>query len=58
MTVGRHYITINGEMLAQSTSHATVNPILKIKGKVMLPPMSISVVGVKMPEVPDVNNLY
>ena len=58
LTAGRHYITINGEVLAQSISHTTVNPILKIKGKVTLPPISISVVGVKMAEVPDVNNLY
>ena len=35
-----------------------MTPILKIKGKVTLPPMSISVVGVKVLEVPDINNLY
>ena len=33
-TTGRHYITIKGEMIAQSIHHATVSPILKIKGKV------------------------
>ena len=47
LAAGRHYITINGEMLAQSISHAVVNPILKVKGKMTLPPISISVVGVK-----------
>ena len=57
-TTGRHYITINGEMIAQNISNTTVSPILKIKGKVALPPMYVSVVGVKMPEVPDINNLY
>ena len=57
-TAGRHYITINGEMIAQSISCTTVSPRLKIRGKVMLPPMSVSVVGVNMPEVPDINNLY
>ena len=45
-------------MIAQGISHTTVIPILKIKGKVTLPPMSVSVVGVKMPEVLDINNLY
>ena len=28
LTAGKCYITINGEMLAQSISHATVNPTL------------------------------
>ena len=51
-TAGRHYITINGVTLDQGISWATVNCILKIKGKVTLPPMSISLVEVKMPEVP------
>ena len=45
-------------MIAQNISHATVSPKLKTKGKVMLPLMSVSVVGVKMPEVPDINSLY
>ena len=45
-------------MIAQIISHTTVSPILIIKGKVILPPMSVSVVRVKMPEVLDINNLY
>ena len=57
-TTGRHYTTTNGEMIAQSISQATTNPILKIKGKVTLHPMSISVVELKMPVFPDTNNLY
>ena len=55
---GSHYITINGEMIAQSISQATTNPILKSKGKVTLPPMSVSVVEIKMPMIPNTNNLY
>ena len=55
---GRHYITINGEIIAQSVSQVTTNPILKTTGKVTLPPMSISVVEIKLPMVPDTNNLY
>ena len=46
-STGRHYITINGKMIVQSFSQATTNPTLKIKGKVTLPPMSISVVEIK-----------
>ena len=34
---GRHCITINWEMIAQSISQAITNPILKTKGKVMSP---------------------
>ena len=51
---GRHYITINGEMIAQSISQATPNPILKLKRL----PMSVSVVEIKIPTVPNTNNLY
>ena len=56
--IGRHYITINGEMISQSISQATTNPIFKTKGKVTLPPMSVSVVEIKMPMVPNTNNPY
>ena len=54
----RQYITINGEMIAQSILQATNNPILRTKGKVTLPPMSVSVVEIKMPRVPNTKNLY
>ena len=45
-------------MIAQSISQATTNPILKTKGKVTLPPMSVSIVEIKMPIVPNTDNLY
>ena len=45
-------------MIAQSISQATINPIFKTKGKVTLPPMSVFVVEMKMPMVPNTNNLY
>ena len=57
-TTGRHYITINGEMKAQAISQTTNSPILKTKGKIMLPPMSISIVGIKMPTLQNTNNVY
>ena len=49
LITGRHYITINGEMIAQAISQSTNSPILKTKGKITLPPMSISAVEIKMP---------
>ena len=57
-STGRHYITVNGEMLAQSVLQTTTDPILKGKGKVTLHPISVSTVGVKTPTVPETNNLY
>ena len=45
-------------MIAQSISQTTASPMLKVKGKVTLPLMSISVVGVNTLEVPDTNNPY
>ena len=55
---GWHYITINREMIAQSILQAPTEPILKTKGKVTLSPVSVSVVEIKMPMVPNTNNLY
>ena len=46
-TSERHYITINSEMIVQAISQSTNSPILKTKGKVNLPPRSISIVGIK-----------
>ena len=57
-TNGRHYIILNGEMLAQSCVQPTIHPILKTKGKIKLLPSSISVIKVRMPEIPDSNNIY
>ena len=57
-TTGRHYITINGEMIAQTIPQSINNPILKTKGNVMLPPMSISIVGIKTPTLQNANILY
>ena len=57
-TSGRHYITLNGETLAQSTSQVTVMPVVKTKGKIILPPSSISVLEIRVPEISDTNNLY
>ena len=45
-------------MIAQSISQAATNPILEIRGKVTFPPVSISIVEIKMSMVQDTNNLY
>ena len=57
LTTGRHYIRINGEMIAQVISQTINNPILK-KGNVTLPPTSISIVGIRPPTLQNTNILY
>ena len=56
MISGRHYIIINSEMVVQAILQGTNIPILKTKGKVNLPPVSISIVGIKTPTLQ--NHLY
>ena len=36
-TTGKHYITINGEIITEAISQVTNNPIIKTKGKIVLP---------------------
>ena len=56
-TNGRHYITLNGEMLVLSCLEIVTNPILKTKGKIKLLPSSISDIEVRMPEILDIYEL-
>ena len=58
LTTGRHYITINDEMIVQAISQTTNSPILKTKGKITLTAMSVSIVGIKMPTLQNSNNMY
>ena len=57
-TTGKHYITVNDEMIAEAISQVTNNPIIKIKGKITLPPMSASVISVKTPPLHNTNHVY
>ena len=54
-TTGKHYITINGQVIAQAFLQTTDYPIIKTKGKVTLPPMSVSI---KTPTIPNTTNLF
>ena len=51
-TTVKHYITINGQVIAQAILQSIDYPILKTKGKVTLPPMSVSIIEVKTPKIP------
>ena len=44
-------------MVAQAISQTIINPIIKMKGKITLPP-SISVIAIKTPMLHNTNNLY
>ena len=57
-TTGKHYITINRQVIAQSILQTLDYPIIKTKGKVTLPSMSVSIIEVKIPKIPNTTNLY
>ena len=48
-TIGKHYITVKSEIIAEAISQVTDNPIMKTKGKITLLLTSISVISVKTP---------
>ena len=53
-TDGRHFITIKGELIAQSCQSTVEEPVLKTKCQIVLKPNSISVIAViKTPKIPD-----
>ena len=58
LTTGRHYITINRQVIAQSISQPLDYPIVKTKGRITLPPVSVSIIEVRTPKLADTTNLY
>ena len=42
---GRHFLSVNGQMLAQSIPTPTMEAIIKNKGKVKLGPHSVTVIS-------------
>ena len=57
-TTGKHYITINRQVIAQLILQGLNYPIIKTKGKVTLLPMSVSILEVKTPKISNTTNLY
>ena len=55
---GRHFLSANGQMVAQSISKPTIEPIIKTKGKIKLNPHSITIVSVKTPPNIDASHVY
>ena len=50
-TTGKHYITIIGQVIVQSVSQPLDYLIIKMKGRVTLPPVSVSIIEVKTPKL-------
>ena len=57
MTTDKHYITFNGKVIAQFVSQPLDYPIIKTKGRVTLPPVSISIIEVKNPKLTNTTDL-
>ena len=58
LTIGKHYITINGQVIVQLVSQPLDCLIIKMNGRVILPPVSVSVIEVKTQTLTNTTNLY
>ena len=58
LTTGKHYITINGQVIAQFISQPLDYPIIKTKGRITLPTVSVLIIEVRIPKFADTTNLY
>ena len=57
-TTGKHYITINGQVIVQSVSQPLDYPIIKTKGRVALLPVSVPIIKDKTLKLANTANLY
>ena len=57
-TTGKHYITINGQVIAQLILQPLDYPTVKMKDRITLPPVSVSIIEVKTPKLTNNTNLY
>ena len=55
---GRHFLSVNWQMVAQSIPSSTIESIIKTKDKIKLNPHSITVVSVKTPPNVDTSQVY
>ena len=56
--MGRHFLSVNRQMVMQSIPTPTIEPIIKNKGKIKLSPHSITVVSIKRPPNINTNQKY
>ena len=55
---GRHFLSVNGQMLAQSIPTPIMETIIKNKGKIILSPHSVTVMSIKTPPNISANQMY
>ena len=56
---GRHFLSVNGQMVVQSIPTPTIEPIIKNKGKIKLHPHFITVVSIKTsPNINEINHKF
>ena len=57
-TLGRHFISLNGEMIVQSVSSITTQPIIKCKSRTCLKACVVTIIAVQTPPNLDPHKLY
>ena len=57
-TLGRHFISLNGEMIAQNVSSITTQPILKCKGRTCLKVYAVTIIAVQTLPNLELHKLY
>ena len=57
-TSGRHFISFSGEMIVQSVSSVTTQPIIKCKSRTCLQVYAVTIISVKTPPNLDPQKLY
>ena len=50
LTTGKHFM-INGQVIAQLISQPLDYPVVKTKGRITVPPVSVSIIEVKTPKL-------
>ena len=56
--LGRHFISLNGEMIVQSMSSITTQPIIKCKSRTCLKVHAVSIIAVQTPPNLELHKLY
>ena len=57
-TLGRHFISLNGEMIVQNVSLITTQPIIKCKCRTCLKVYAVTIIAVRTPPNLDPHKLY
>ena len=55
---GRHFLSVNGQMIAQSIPTSIIEGIIKNKGKIKLSPHSVTIVSIKTPPNISAKQIY